>query len=151
MRTNKHMRPSGHHHRSFTRALITRPTCVPCAVARTLTRGSGALEVAATVTGSAPEVFPELRLHVRCEHRAGERCFAFGGTLRRFELCSTDADWQPQYQRAAARQPWLHKALALEGASLFAVFDGHGEGGGPCAAALRFLERLLQAAVDLLD
>ena len=55
MRTNKHMRPSGHH-RSFTRALITRPTCVPCAVARTLTRGSGALEVAATVTGSAPEV-----------------------------------------------------------------------------------------------
>ena len=63
-----------------------------------------------------------VRLHVRCEHRAGERCFAFGGTLRRFELCSTDADWQPQYQRAAARQPWLHKALALEGASLY--WDG---------------------------
>ena len=29
--------------------------------------------------------------------------------------------------------------------------DGHGESGAECAATLRFFERLLQAAVDLLD
>ena len=29
--------------------------------------------------------------------------------------------------------------------------DGHGESGADCAATLRFFERLLQAAVDLLD
>ena len=61
-----------------------------------------------------------VRLHVRCEHTAGDGCFfACGGTLRRFEMHSTDADGQPQHQPVAARQPWLHKTLALEGASLY--------------------------------
>ena len=61
-----------------------------------------------------------VRLHVRCEHTAGDGCFfACGGTLSRFEVRSTDADWQPQHQPVAARQPWLHKMLDLEGASLY--------------------------------
>lgn len=61
-----------------------------------------------------------VRLHVRCEHTAGDGSFfACGGNLRRFEMRSTDADGQPQHQPVAARQPWLHKMLALEGASLY--------------------------------
>ena len=58
------------------------------------------------------------RLHVRCEHH-GPDGFAFGATLQRFEMCSTDVDWQPQYQRAPSRQLWLHKVLSLEGASVY--------------------------------
>ena len=69
-----------------------------------------------------------VRLHVRYEHTAGDGgFFACGGTLRRFEMCSRDADGQPQHQPVAARQPWLHKTLALEGASLYWDAAGAGE------------------------
>ena len=74
------------------------------------------------------------------------------------ELVALFEEHEPQHLQALVTAEfsqlyaqWLADPVEQEEAGLAVAMDGHGEGGGPCAAALRFLERLLQAAVDLLD
>ena len=46
---------------------------------------------------------------------------------------------------------WLADPVEQQAAAIAVAADGHGGAGAECAAQLRFFERLLQAAVDLLD
>ena len=72
-----------------------------------------------------------VRVHVRVENHVGAGAgaaaagaaaaagSAWGVTLERLEMSSTDREGLPEYQRASSDQPWLHKLVMLSGIGVY--------------------------------